>query len=124
MVNINYELTDQEREVIYHRENHLTFEAIGKLMELSGSRISQIYNKAMWKMGPAHNLDWQTVRFLGLSTRVCNYLLRHGYDTIEDLLEVQSPEQLIKIKGFGKPSLEEVIKAVHEAGYKMKWEEA
>ena len=124
MVNINYELTDQEREVIYHRENHLTFEAIGKLMGLSGSRISQIYNKAMWKMGPAHNLDWQTVRSLGLSTRVCNRLIRSDYNTIEDLLKGQSPEKFLKIKGFGKPSLEEVIKAVHEAGYKMKWEEA
>lgn len=117
-------LTEQEKQVVNYRKQHLTFEAIGKLMGLSGSRISQIYNKAMWKMGPAHSFDWQTVRFLGLSTRVCNYLLRHGYDAIEDLLEVQSPEQLIKIKGFGKPSLEEVIKAVHEAGYKMKWEEA
>lgn len=124
MVTAVCELTDQEKEVIYHRENGLTFEAMGKLMGLSRSRTSQIYNKAMRKKNWPNCFGWQTVRYLGLSTRVCNRLLRSDYNTIEELLEVQSPEQLLKIKGFGKPSVEEVIKAIHEAGYKMKWEEA
>ena len=58
--------------------------------------------------------DSVLVQDLNLSVRTTNCLVRANLDTLEKLLEVDSPEQIMKIRNLGKKSAGEVAKRLNE----------
>lgn len=57
-------------------------------------------------------VDHCVVKRLGLGTRAVNALIRNGYE-IEDIYSM-TPEELAKVRGIGKKTLEEILKFKEE----------
>ena len=63
-----------------------------------------------------------TIEELDMSVRSFNCLKRAGIDTVEDLTNL-TEEDMIKVRNFGKKSLEEVIQKLHSLGLDLRREE-
>jgi len=58
------------------------------------------------------------VQYLDLSDRLRSMLTWHGFYAVEQLVAA-TPSQLLRIKGFGPKSLEQVVKALRGSGLKL-----
>lgn len=60
---------------------------------------------------------------MGFSARAYNVLHRSGRKTLEDILTIQTEDELLSLKNCGAETANEIVKMVHLAGYAMPWEQ-
>jgi len=63
--------------------------------------------------------DTTEISSLNLSARTYNCLLRGGFKKIEDVLDVESVDQLMRIRNMGVKCIEELISNLEEHGYNV-----
>ncbi|MCL2200947.1 MAG: hypothetical protein FWB75_03195 [Oscillospiraceae bacterium] len=59
----------------------------------------------------------QAVSQLGLSSRICNHLIKEGISTVESLLKLDSLESLTSRRNFGQKSFAELLTKMREHGH-------
>lgn len=128
-----------KRAVGIFKSHYLDGESYGKIAKrygISRQRPRQIGYSVMRKMWSQNNPDIikvglnayeksekiLTIENIGLSVRAYRCLRRGGIDSINDLLNVSSVENLEEIRQLGKITLNEIITKIHSHGLKMKWE--
>ena len=117
-------LPDHERTAILSRYRlQMTYDEIGKLLNLSGARAGQLVAKGLRLLRhparskylrrpketppPAEELPF-TIPSMPLSLKAANLLMRGNMQTTSDILE-KSPEELAQIPGMGKTLYTEII---------------
>lgn len=77
-------------------------------VEVTGEEAQKLLNKkeTARKETPIEEMD--------LTVRSYNALRRNGVDTVEKLLQMKEPEQLMKIRGLGRKGYEEILEKARE----------
>lgn len=106
--------------------NNDSYEYMGDEVELvlldeleEEGRIEPYHERRRGQLEPINIQRRIEIEELNITIKGLNALLREGIYTIDDLVEY-SPKELLKLQGFGKLSLKQVIQGLEERGLSLK----
>lgn len=116
-------------EVVFRKTNdNLTYAQLSSMLNISVTRVGQLYNTGLNFIRYASKTDWFTdsvitsvssIATLGLSCRAYNALCRGGCKTVGDVVKL-SYDDLRKIRNAGKATVDEIITVLNDKGFKIK----
>ena len=120
------------QEIVLHKTNsNLTYNEIGVMLNMSTSRVSQLYNKGLdyirvtnenEELRGAKITGNSDIVVLGLTSRAYNALRRNGYTTVGEVVNL-SYDDLHKMRYVGKGTAHEIVTVLCSKGFHIKGSE-